>query len=77
MIPRSVNIVLIVLLVIGAVLMGLSFAAIAVQAAQPAPPVVTACQVVNTFGTIEIARCQPENGQPYLINSHGFMLVQD
>lgn len=74
MIPRSVNIVLIVLLVIGAVLMGLSFAAIAAQAAQPAPPTVTACEVVNTFGSIEIARCQPENGAAYLINSAGFML---
>lgn len=48
-----------------------------VQAAQPAPPTVTPCQVVNTFGAIEIARCQPENGVSYLINSHGFMLLED
>lgn len=79
MIPRSVNIVLIVLLVIGAVLMGLSFAAIAAQAAQPAPPTVTPCDLVNTAtlsggGMIEVFRCTPDGGAPYLLDSAGFML---
>lgn len=48
-----------------------------VQAAQPAPPTVKPCELVNTFGTIEIARCTPDGGAPYLINSHGFMLQED
>lgn len=46
-----------------------------VEAAQPAPPTVEPCQVVNTFGAIEIARCQPENGEMYYVNSLGFMLA--
>lgn len=47
------------------------------QAAQPAPPTVTPCQLVNTFEAISVARCQPENGVSYLINSHGFMLLEE
>jgi hypothetical protein len=49
-----------------------------VQAAPEAPPEVKPCQVVNTFGAIEIARCQPENGEMFYVNSLGFMLpVED
>lgn len=44
---------------------------------QAAPPTVAPCQVVNTFGTIEIARCEPENGLPYYVNSVGFMLFEE
>ena len=46
------------------------------QDAQPAPPEVAPCFVVNTFETIKVARCYPENGQPYLLNNMGFMFPE-
>lgn len=53
-----------------------------VQAAQPAPPVVKECQKVNTAKVsdaliIIVFRCEPENGPPYLLNSFGFMVVEE
>lgn len=49
-----------------------------VQAAQSAPPEVKECQPVNTAtlsngGVIEVFRCNPEDGAPFLLNSIGFM----
>lgn len=49
-----------------------------VQAANPAPPEVVPCQIVNTAKvsdvlTILVFRCEPENGAPYLLNTVGFM----
>lgn len=52
--------------------------AMPVQAAQPAPPEIKPCQVVNTatFASgvvIEVALCEYEGGLPYLLDSYGFM----
>lgn len=58
-------------------LFGLTYANTPAQAAPEAPPTVKPCEVVNTFGTIEIAHCQPENGEPYYVNSLGFMLAEE
>lgn len=48
-----------------------------VQAALPAPPEVVACAPINTAGLIVVYRCSPEQGAPYLINSLGFMMIED
>lgn len=46
------------------------------QAATPADPEVVPCVPINTAGLITISRCEPENGQPYIINTMGFMMFE-
>lgn len=42
-------------------------------AALDVPP----CEAINSAGNIVIYFCERENGEPYLINSVGFMLQKD
>lgn len=51
--------------------------ATAVQAAPPAPPSVVNCPAIAQAGAIVIYRCEPDSGLPFLINSVGFMQVEE
>lgn len=48
-----------------------------IPSAKAAPPDVPECAPINTFGLITIARCEPDEGLPYKINSLGFMLDEE
>jgi hypothetical protein len=78
---RNVLIAVLITLTVLGVPLGISLAIILsapVQAAQPAPPTVAPCDLVNTAtlgggGVIEIFKCVPDGGTPYLLDSYGFM----
>lgn len=54
-----------------------SFANILMSAqAAPADPV-PACEIINTADAIVVYRCLPDEGLPYLLNSYGFMVVEE
>lgn len=42
-----------------------------------AAPDVPICEAINMAGSITVYRCEPDEGATYLINSLGFMLVED
>jgi hypothetical protein len=47
------------------------------QAAQPAPPTVVQCDPIAQAGNVIVYRCQPDSGAAFLINSVGFMALED
>jgi hypothetical protein len=70
------------ILLIGMMLGSLIIVIQNIEAAPPAPPTVTPCQLVNTAtlaggGMIEVFRCEAENTTPYLLDSYGFMKNAD
>jgi hypothetical protein len=78
---RNVLIAVLITLTVLGVPLGISLAIILsapVQAAQPAPPTVAPCDLVNTVTfssgvVIEVALCTPDGVAPYLLDSYGFM----
>lgn len=39
----------------------------------PVPP----CEAINTTGAIIVYRCLPDEGPSYLVNSFGFMILEE
>lgn len=46
-----------------------------VHAAPPDP--VPPCEAINTTGAIIVYRCLPDEGPSYLVNSFGFMILEE
>lgn len=57
--------------------LGVGFGLGNAQPVNAAPPDVPSCEAINQAGAITVYRCEPEYGLPYLINSMGFMVVED
>lgn len=47
------------------------------QAAPPAPPTIVECVPIAQTPTIVVYRCEPDTGASFLLNSVGFMQVED
>lgn len=72
----SLYFALIVVLLIAAV--GILIFAPRVEAAPAAPAdPVPECEPINTTGAIIVYRCLPDEGPSYLLNSFGFMVVEE
>lgn len=57
-----------------ALCLALSYANTPIEAATPDVP---SCEAINSAGNLTIYRCLPNEGLPYLVNSNGFMILEN